>query len=95
MQGSATKEALRNVRFLADRGRSKEAAAARASIPTGTELKERAITKAAKAVETLLFQFGGLSTIERVLASLLKRPLVTEVLPTELKAKLDSSAGEE
>ena len=71
---------------LQSQGKMAAAAAMRASIPAGREPKERSINKAAQALESMLFQFGGLSTVKMVLEKPMSRAPVAALLPDHLKA---------
>ena len=79
-------ESLVKASRLQSQGKMAAAAAVRAAIPAGTEPKERSINKAAQALESVLFQFGGLSTVTRVLEKLMSRAPIAALLPDHLKA---------
>ena len=86
MQGAAVLERLVEAFRLQSQGKMAAAAAVRASIPAGREPKERSINKAAQALESMLFQCGGLSTVTRVLEKPMSRAPVAALLPDHLKA---------
>jgi hypothetical protein len=86
VQGAAVLESLVEASRLQSQGKMAAAAAVRAAIPAGTEPKEHSINKAAQALESMLFQFGGLSTVTRVLEKLMSRAPVAALLPDHLKA---------
>jgi len=56
---------LKKVHRLANRGKTREARAALAKIPNGKKLQSRSIEIAAKEMEDLLLQRGGLGTVIR------------------------------
>ena len=85
VQGAAVLERLVEASRLQSQGKMVAAAAVRASIPAGTESKERSINKAAQALESMLLLCGGLSTVTWVLEKLISRAPVAALLPDHLK----------
>lgn len=85
---------LRDVYRLANRGKTQEARAALAKIPNGKNLHKRSIEIAAKAMEDLLLERGGLETVRRVLDMFFDRPIIRTAMSEHLKEKAQPSDRE-
>ena len=78
---------FKKVYRLANRGKTQEARAALAKIPNGKKLQSRSIEIAAKEMEDLLLQQGGLETVRRVLDLFFDRPIIRTAIGDHLKEK--------
>ena len=72
---------------LQNRGKTEEAQAALAAIPGGKELHIRSIDNAAKAMEDLLLERGGLGSVRRILDQFCDRPIVRTAMSDDLKER--------
>ena len=89
-EGKAALEGLKNVARLEAKGKMAKAAEKLKSLPTGKHVGEQTISNAGRAMESLLFQLGGLDTIRRVLDSFFARPAVRTAMSNHLKSKTKS-----
>ena len=89
--GSELKSQLTEVYRLANRDKTEAAREKLAEIPDGKELHIRSIDNAAKAMEDLLLQRGGLSSAHRTLGQLFDRPIVRTIMSDYLKENAPSS----
>ena len=81
------RESLKGVYKLQNRGKTGEARAALAAIPGGKELHMRSIDNAAKAMEDLLLERGGLGSVRRILDQFFDRPIIRTAMSDDLKSK--------
>ena len=70
---------------LANRGKTEEARAALAKIPDGKKLHARSIDIAAKAMEDLLLERGGLGSVRRILDQFFDRPIIRTAMSEHLR----------
>ena len=75
---------------LEAKGEMAKAAEKLLSLPKGKHVGEQTISNAGRAMESLLFQLGGLETIRRVLDSFFARPAVRTAMSNHLKSKTKS-----
>ena len=72
---------------LQSRGKTEEARAALAAIPGGKELHMRSIDNAAKAMEDLLLERGGLGSVRRILDQFFDRPIIRTAMSEDLRQR--------
>ena len=72
---------------LQNRGKTGEARAALAAIPGGKELHMRSIDNAAKAMEDLLLERGGLGSVRRILDQFFDRPIIRTAMSDDLRQR--------
>ena len=78
---------LKKVHRLANRGKTQEARAALAKIPNGKKLQSRSIEIAAKEMEDLLLQRGGLETVRWMLDLFFDWLIIRTAIGDHLKEK--------
>ena len=89
-EGKAALEGVKSVTRLEAKGEMAKAAEKLLSLPKGKHVGEQTISNAGRAMESLLFQLGGLETIRRVLDSFFARPAVRTAMSNHLKSKTKS-----
>ena len=72
---------------LQNRGKTGEARAALAPIPGGKELHNRSTKYAAKAMEGMLQERGGLCSVRRILDHFFDRPIIRTAMGEDLKER--------
>jgi hypothetical protein len=81
------KSELTAVFWLANRGKTEEARATLAKIPSGKELLIRLIDKAAKAMEVLLLERGDLGSVRRILLQFFDRPIIRTAMSDHFRER--------